>query len=126
MSEHDDNINRLFAKIDDIRETVTTMRSDVVIVSTKIDDFSFRLKKLEDRDERHIEREEKIERLMARMEAVVEKSEEAVSELESRVDELEKDVGTLKNNWKWVVAIAGTIGSVAGSIFATVIEMLKG
>lgn len=126
-SQRDANIERLFAKIDNMCETVTATRSEVVIVSTKIDDFSFRLKKLEDRDEKHLEREEKIELLITRMEAIIERSEQTMGELEGRVVELERDVTTIKNNWRWVVGISGTVGSIVGSILATLVNVfLKG
>ena len=126
-SPRDANIERLFAKIDNMRETVTATRSEVAIVGTKIDDFSFRLKKLEDRDEKHLEREEKIELLITRMEAIIERSEHTMSALESRVVKLERDVTTIKNNWRWVVGISGTVGSIVGSILATLVNVfLKG
>lgn len=126
-SQRDANIERLFVKIDNMRDTVTATRSEVVIVSTKIDDFSFRLKKLEDRDEKHLEREEKIELLITRMEAIIERSEQTMGELEGRVMKLERDVTTIKNNWRWVVGISGTIGSIVGSILATFVNIfLKG
>ena len=126
-AQRDANIERLFVKIDNMRDTVTATRSEVVIVSTKIDDFSFRLKKLEDRDEKHLEREEKIELLITRMEAIIERSEQTMGELESRVVKLERDVTTIKNNWRWVVGISGTVGSIVGSILATLVNVfLKG
>lgn len=126
-SQRDANIERLFVKIDNMRDTVTATRSEVVIVSTKIDDFSFRLKKLEDRDEKHLEREEKIELLITRMEAIIERSEQTMGELEGRVMKLERDVTTIKNNWRWVVGISGAIGSIVGSILATLVNVfLKG
>lgn len=126
-AQRDANIERLFVKIDNMRDTVTATRSEVVIVSTKIDDFSFRLKKLEDRDEKHLEREEKIELLITRMEAIIERSEQTMGELEGRVMKLERDVTTIKNNWRWVVGISGTIGSIVGSILATLVNVfLKG
>ncbi len=126
-AQRDANIERLFVKIDNMRDTVTATRSEVVIVSTKIDDFSFRLKKLEDRDEKHLEREEKIELLITRMEAIIERSEQTMGELEGRVMKLERDVTTIKNNWRWVVGISGTVGSIVGSILATLVNVfLKG
>ena len=124
--QEDANIDRLFHKIDTIRETVQATRNEVSIVNTKVDDFSFRLKKLEDRDERHLEKENQIELLITKMETIVETREQEMVDLDCRVQKLEKDVSTLKNNWRWVVAIAGGIGSIFGTILASVIELFKG
>lgn len=124
--QEDANIDRLFHKIDTIRETVQATRNEVSIVNTKVDDFSFRLKKLEDRDDKHLEKESQIELLITKMETIVETREQEMVDLDCRVQKLEKDVSTLKNNWRWVVAIAGAIGSIFGTLLASVIELFKG
>lgn len=123
-AQRDANIERLFAKIDSIRETVTTTRNELAIVGTKIDDFSYRLKKLEDRDEKHLEKAESLELLIARIETIIEKGEATITDLDSRVELLEKEVQTLKNNWKWVVSLTGFIGSVIGGVVGSLINIL--
>ena len=76
--------------------------------------------------EKHLEKESQIELLITKMETIVETREQEMVDLDCRVQKLEKDVSTLKNNWRWVVAIAGGIGSIFGTILASVIELFKG
>ena len=61
-AQRDLNISRLFTKIDNIRETVNSTRNEVSIIGTKVDDFSSRLRRLEEREEKHVEKEEQFQK----------------------------------------------------------------
>lgn len=123
-AHRDANIERLFSKLDDIKETVHTTRSEVQVMNVKVDDFSFRLKKLESQHEKHIEREEKLELLTAKLESMLNQYEGVKNELTSKVDALEKDVTTIKNNWAWLIALISTLGGIAGFITNAVVSFV--
>ena len=123
-ARRDANIERLFSKLDDIKETVHTTRSEVQVMNVKVDDFSFRLKKLESQHEKHIEREEKLELLTAKLESMLNQYEGVKNELTSKVDALEKDVTTIKNNWGWLIALISTLGGIAGFITNAVVSFI--
>lgn len=123
-ARRDADIERLFSKVDDIRETVHTTKSEVQVMNVKVDDFSFRLKKLESQHEKHVEREEKLELLTTRLESMLNQYEDVKNELTLKVSALEKDVTTIKNNWGWLIALISTLGGIAGFITNAIVSFI--
>lgn len=121
----DANIERLFSKLDSVTEISVSIQKELSILTTKVDDFAYRLRKLEERDERHLEREEKVELLITRIEGIVERNESTMNTLEERVTALEKDMSTVKNNWGWFVAIVSAIGGIAGYLINALLSFFK-
>lgn len=129
-AQRDANISRLFEKIDYVVDKVTTTQTDVSAIGVKIDDFSLRLRKLEERDEKHLEKEEQLQVLTARLEAVISNGEGAVEKLDEKLQTLEsdfalmkEDIIALKKNWKLLMSIVSGIGAVAGFIIKTLIDI---
>ena len=100
-SQRDANISRLFNKMDDVKDAIYDTNSKVDVSLSKLDDFSYRLKKLEEHDENHIEREEKLEILMVKVENFIDRYEKSYLALENRVYHLEQHVDKVKYNWGW-------------------------
>lgn len=123
-ARRDADIERLFSKVDDIRETVHTTKSEVQVMNVKVDDFSFRLKKLESQHEKHVEREEKLELLTTRLESMLNQYEDVKNELTLKVSALEKDVTTIKNNWGWLIALISTLGGIAGFVTNAIVSFV--
>lgn len=123
--ERDANIERLFDKVDAIADTVLNNQKELSAILTKIDDFAYRLRKLEERDEKHVDREKKVELLISKIENIVERNESTMTNLETRVDILEKDMTILKNNWGWAVAIVSAIGGVAGYVISQLMSYFR-
>lgn len=98
--QRDLNIARLFTKIDNIRETVINTRSEVGVIGTKVDDFSFRLRKLEERDEKHAEREEKFSVLATKLETIISNLEPTMKDLTERVSAIENTLTTFTSNYE--------------------------
>lgn len=128
--QRDANISRLFEKLEYVADKVTDTQREVGVLGTKIDDFGSRLKRLEDRDEKHGEREEKLELLATKLEGVINKSEGSMSKLENRVEAIEsdfitvrKDIGDLKKNWKILVTIVSLTGSAIGFFIKIIIDV---
>lgn len=129
-AQRDANISRLFEKIDYVVDKVTTTQTDVSAIGVKIDDFSLRLRKLEERDEKHLEKEEQLQVLTARLEAIISNGEGAIEKLDEKLQTLEsdfalmkEDIITLKKNWKLLMSIVSGIGAVAGFIIKTLIDI---
>lgn len=127
--QRDANISRLFEKLDYVAEKVTITQNDIGILGVKIDDFSHRLKKLEERDEKHLEREEKLELLTTKMEAIISKGESTMEKLDSRVEGMEQefsvmkdDIANLKKNWKMLMGIISLVGSIFGYVIKVLID----
>ena len=97
--QRDLNIARLFTKIDNIRETVINTRSEVGVIGTKVDDFSFRLRKLEERDEKHAEREEKFSVLATKLETIISNLEPTMKDLTERVSQIENTLNTFTSSY---------------------------
>lgn len=125
MPDANTNIERLFVKVDSIAEAIMDIKKEVGITASKLDDFSYRLRKLEERDEKHLAREEKMEVLVAKLETIVEKSEDAMSDLEQRLTILEDDVTKIKNNWGWVAAIVAALGGIGGFIVNVALHFIR-
>lgn len=129
-AQRDANISRLFEKIDYVVDKVTTTQTDVSAIGVKIDDFSLRLRKLEERDEKHLEKEEQLQVLTARLEAIISNGEGAIEKLDEKLQTLEsdfalmkEDIIALKKNWKLLMSIVSGIGAVAGFIIKTLIDI---
>ena len=129
-AQRDANISRLFEKIDYVVDKVTTTQTDVSAISVKIDDFSLRLRKLEERDEKHLEKEEQLQVLTARLEAIISNGEGAKEKLDEKLQTLDsdfalmnEDIIALKKNWKLLMSIVSGIGAVAGFVIKTLIDI---
>ena len=129
-AQRDANISRLFEKIDYVVDKVTTTQTDVSAIGVKIDDFQLRLLKLEDRDEKHLEKEEQLQVLTARLEAIISNGEGTIEKLDEKLQTLEsdfalmkEDIIALKKNWKLLMSIVSGIGAVAGFIIKTLIDI---
>ena len=122
-AQRDANIQRLFSKMDDVKDAIYETNSKVDVTLSKLDDFSYRLKKLEEHDERHLQREEALEILMSKVESFIKTYEESFKKLETRVNILENDVNKVKNNWGWFITIITAIGGVAGYLINIVISV---
>ena len=132
MPERDANIERLFHLVMETNNNTASIRSDISILTTKIDDFSARLRKLEDRDEKHAEREENLRVLTAEFGTLLETikktivaGESRMDDLDSRITSIETSVARIQNNWGWVVTIVSAVGSVIGYILTTVINLIR-
>lgn len=129
-AQRDANISRLFEKIDYVVDKVTTTQTDVSAIGVKIDDFSLRLRKLEERDEKHLEKEEQLQVLTARLEAIISNGEGAIEKLDEKLQTLEsdfalmkEDIIALKKNWKLLMSIVSGIGAITGFIIKTLIDI---
>ena len=132
MPERDANIERLFHLVMETNNNTASIRSDIGILTTKIDDFSARLKKLEDRDEKHAEREENLRVLTAEFGTLLETIKKAIVAGEVRMDEHDERLATIEtaitkiqNNWAWVVTIVSAAGSVIGFILTNVVSLIR-
>ena len=130
-AQRDMNIQRLFEKMDYIVDKVTITQTEVSAIGAKVDDFSIRLRRLEERDEKHMEREEKLELLTTKMEAVIYKSEDTMEKLESKLEAMEKevnkmkdDISALKENWRVLIGISTFISGVAGYAIKTLFDVM--
>lgn len=129
-AQRDANISRLFEKLDYVVDKVTITQTDVSAISVKVDDFSLRLRRLEERDEKHLEREEQLQILTTRLEAIISNGEGAIEKLDDKLQVLEteftqmkEDIIALKKNWKLLMSIVSGIGAVAGFIVKTLIDI---
>lgn len=129
-AQRDANISRLFEKLDYVVDKVTITQTDVSAISVKVDDFSLRLRRLEERDEKHLEREEQLQILTTRLEAIIISGEGAIEKLDDKLQVLEteftqmkEDIIALKKNWKLLMSIVSGIGAVAGFIVKTLIDI---
>lgn len=128
----DANISRLFDKVDLVGSLVNSTLNKVDVINTKVDDFAYRLKKLEDKNDKALEREEKIELVMTRVETIIEEFENRIKELEEKVSELEsvrikdieKDITIMKNNWIWIISLVSTVSGIIGGCISFLIDIL--
>ena len=132
MPERDANIERLFHLVMETNNNTANIRSDISILTTKIDDFSARLKKLEERDEKHAEREEDLRVLTTEFGTLLESikktivaGEERMTNLDERLTAAETAITRIQNNWGWVVTIVSAAGSIIGYILTTVINLIR-
>lgn len=132
MPERDANIERLFHLVMETNNNTANIRSDISILTTKIDDFSARLKKLEERDEKHAEREEDLRvlttefgTLLGSIKKTIVAGEERMTNLDERLTAAETAITRIQNNWGWVVTIVSAVGSIIGYILTTVINLIR-
>lgn len=111
-----ENIDRLFVMIGELGVTINQLSGAVSKVCANVEDIYRRMNRLEDRDERFLERIEKISVLLARVEDSSKQSSTALSQLTERVQRVEHDNLTLKNNWKWLAGLTAALGGIFGSI----------
>lgn len=121
-----EQVDRLITKIDGLFEAVTYIKTEQGVISSKLDSFSDRISKLEERDDKHLERAENLERLLTKLETVVDTYMKNTNELESKVDQLDKDVTIIKNNWAWACTLMGLIGAGIGHIVGILVHYIKG
>ena len=121
MPERDANIERLFNLVMETNSNTASIRSDISVLTAKVDDFSNRLKKLEEKDEKHGDKEEKLNLLAQSLSSTLEginntllKTDKRLLEFDERLTELEEDVQKIQNNWGWLMAIVtGAAGVIA-------------
>jgi len=108
------SISRLTDKIDALQGSVSDMGTGLKVMDTKVDDFSYRLKKLEERDTQVQGLIQKVDIIVQKLEPDVDRIAEKQRNFEDLTKEEEHKFDTrltkIENNWGWVVAIAG-IGS---------------
>ena len=109
--DNDEKMDRIVSKIDGLFETVTYIKTEQGVISSKLDAFSDSIQKLEDRDDKHLERAENIERALTKLETIVETYMKTTDNLENKVEALEKEITIIKNNWGWLSVLAGAVGS---------------
>ena len=122
-AQRDANIQRLFSKMDDVKDAIYETNSKVDVTLSKLDDFSYRLKKLEEHDERHLQREEALEILMSKVESFIKTYEESFKKLETRVNILENDVNKVMYNCCWFITFITVMGGVDGYLINIVISV---
>ena len=108
------SISRLTDKIDAIQGSLSDMGTGLKVMDTKVDDFSYRLKKLEERDNQVQGLIQKVDLIVQKLEPDVDRIAEKQRNFEDLTKEEEHKFDTrltkIENNWGWVVGIAG-IGS---------------
>lgn len=108
------SINRLTEKIDGITSSLAEMNTGLRVMDSKVDDFSYRLKKVEERDAQVQSLIQKVDIIVKKLEPDVDRIAEKQRNFEDLTKEEEHKFDTrltkIENNWGWVVAIAG-IGS---------------
>lgn len=110
------SISRLTDKMDSIQTSLAEMGSNLKVMGTKVDDFSYRLKKLEERDTEVQRLIQKVDLIVQKLEPDVDKIAESQREFEKNTQEKEHTFDTrltkIENNWGWVVALAGILSGV--------------
>lgn len=110
------SISRLTDKMDSIQTSLAEMGSNLKVMGTKVDDFSYRLKKLEERDTEVQRLIQKVDLIVQKLEPDVNKIAESQRQFEIVTQEKEHTFDTrltkIENNWGWVVALAGILSGV--------------
>ena len=114
------SISRLTDKIDAIQGTLSTLGTGLQVMDTKVDDFSYRLKKLEERDTQVQALIQKVDIIVQKLEPDVDKIAEKQREFEKATAEEEHKIDNrltkIENNWGWVVAVAGLISGIVVTV----------
>ena len=105
------SISRLTDKIDAIQGSLATLGTGLQVMDTKVDDFSYRLKKLEERDTQVQGLIQKVDIIVQKLEPDVDRIAEKQRDFEKLTTEEEHKFDNrltrIENNWGWVVALAG-------------------
>lgn len=112
--------------IDKVLDLMMSIRADISGLSIKIDEFSNRLDKLEQRDEQRAEEEHNLHILITSLQGISGRTEKEIKEFDERIASLETDVTTIKNNWGWLCALFSFAGAVAGFIIKLVVHIFGG
>lgn len=123
--DNEEQMNRLVSKIDGLFETVTYIKTEQSVISSKLDAFSGSIKKLEERDDKHLERAESIERALTKLETIVETYMKTTDDLGDKVEALEKEITIIKNNWGWVSVLAGAVGAAISFCVSIWLHFIK-
>lgn len=126
MPERDANIERLFNLVMETNSNTASIKSDLSVLTAKVDDFSNRLKKLEDKDEKHGDKEEKLNLLAQSLMSAIDgvnstllKTDKRLLDFDERLSCLEDDVTKIQSNWGWLMALI----SAAAGIIAYIINL---
>ena len=107
-------LERLFDKVDTIIASINCTNNSVSILSTKIDEFSHRLRKLEEKEDKHSDKQNELQLVAAKLETITSNGLVTIEDLEKRMTVAEKAIQVIKTNWGWVVAIVSTVGGAVG------------
>lgn len=119
-------LERLFDKVDTIIASINCTNNSVSILSTKIDEFSHRLRKLEEKEDKHSDKQNELQLVAAKLETITSNGLVTIEDLEKRMTVAEKAIQVIKTNWGWVVAIVSTVGGAVGWIIEKCVSMFGG
>ena len=107
-------LERLFDKVDTIIASINCTNNSVSILSTKIDEFSHRLRKLEEKEDKHADKQNELQLLASKLETITSNGLITIDDLATRMTKAEKAIQIIKTNWGWVVTIVSTVGGAIG------------
>ena len=114
------SISRLTEKIDGITSSLAEMNTGLRVMDSKVDDFSYRLKKVEERDAQVQSLIQKVDIIVKKLEPDVNRIAEKQRDFEKVMTEEEHKFDTrltkIENNWGWVVAIASMCSGIIVAI----------
>ena len=114
------SISRLTEKIDGITSSLAEMNTGLRVMDSKVDDFSYRLKKVEERDAQVQSLIQKVDIIVKKLEPDVNRIDEKQRDFEKVMTEEEHKFDTrltkIENNWGWVVAIASMCSGIIVAI----------
>lgn len=119
-------LERLFDKVDTIIASINCTNNSVSILSTKIDEFSHRLRKLEEKEDKHSDKQNELQLVAAKLETITSNGLVTIEDLEKRMTVAEKAIQVIKTNWGWVVAIVSTVGGAVGWVIEKCVSMFGG
>lgn len=122
MTENNHTLERLFDKVDTIIASINCTNNSVSILSTKIDEFSHRLRKLEEKEDKHSDKQNELQLLASKLETVTNNGLVTIDDLGVRMSLAEKSIQTIKTNWAWVMAIVSAVGGIIGSVISKVVS----
>lgn len=119
-------LERLFDKVDTIIASINCTNNSVSILSTKIDEFSHRLRKLEEKEDKHSDKQNELQLVAAKLETITSNGLVTIEDLEKRMTVAEKAIQVIKTNWGWVVAIVSAVGGAVGWVIEKCVSMFGG